>query len=83
MVLHRSGSKVDTRASEKFQKRLAKLKLDRAKEPRNKDLLFRAQALWSEIGEVERVVLDECIQAFEVVLAKGESEAIELSFGRR
>ncbi|MBL4637720.1 MAG: Hsp70 family protein [Kofleriaceae bacterium] len=79
-VLHRSGKSVDNKAVATFQKRLAKLKQDRAEEPRNKDLLFRAQALWSEVDEGERSYLDECIEAFEIALAQGESATITSRF---
>lgn len=79
-VLHRSGKSPSPKDVESFQKRLARLKIDPAEHPRNKDLMLRSQALWSEVGPSDKERLDQSLQEFEAALASGDTSLVGAAF---
>ena len=79
-VLHRSGKSPSPKEIAQFQKKLARLKVDPVEHPRNKDLLLRGQALWSEVDAAGKQQLDDALQLFETALASGEQGKLEETF---
>ncbi|MCP4445786.1 MAG: Hsp70 family protein [Myxococcales bacterium] len=79
-VLHRSGKPPSPKDVERFRKKLARLKVDPAEHPRNKDLLLRSQGLWSEVGPEDKDHIDEVLQSFEAALASGDPSLVKVQF---
>lgn len=61
--------------------KLARLKRDPRERPRHRDLLARANVLWSEVSGAKRDELSGAIDVFEAALDERVTEDIEQAFG--
>jgi len=75
-VFSRSGMGLSDADLERAKKRIEKLKQDPRQDPKNRDLLLRAELLWQELPVDQRHELDDLVDQFESSLETRNPEEI-------
>jgi molecular chaperone HscC len=79
-IFQRGSAELGEQELARAREQLARLKADPRERPRHRDVLARANALWSELAGLEREALGFALDQFESALASRTPSAIDKSY---